>query len=132
MFMKRVLWVLLLGGTLLMGCASTFDFRREEIFEDTAKRYGRLIRWSDFESAKAYLAPAETGATTTLPKNVRVTEYEVKQLVYEEGKLKAVQIVLISYYQANDPRLRTLQDQQLWEFDSAKGAWLLKSGLPGF
>lgn len=130
--MKRVLWVLLLGGVLLVGCVSTFDFRREEVFEDTAKRYGRLIRWSDFESAKAYLAPGESGAMITLPKNVRVTEYEVKQMVYEAGTLKAVQIVIISYYQANDPRLRTLQDQQLWEFDSAKGAWLLKSGLPGF
>jgi hypothetical protein len=130
--MKRVVWALALGGILFTGCASTFDFRREEIFEDSTKHYGRLIRWSDFESAQAYLAPGEAGARAALPKNVRVTEYEVKQVAYEAGKLKAVQIVIISYYQASDPRLKTIQDRQLWEFDSSKGAWLLKSGLPAF
>lgn len=130
--MKRVLWALLLGAALLSGCASTFDFRREEIFEDTAKAYGRLIRWSDFESAQAFLAAAESGAKITLPKDVRVTDYEVRQMAYEPGKYKVVQIVAISYYQANDPRLRMLQDKQLWEFDGATNAWLLKSGLPQF
>lgn len=130
--MKNVLWVFFLGGVLLGGCASTFEFRREEIFEDSAKRYGRLIRWSDFEAAQAYLAPVESGPKVALPKNVRVAEYEVKQMAYDPGRNKVVQVAEISYYQANDPRLRTLQDQQLWEFDSARGSWLLKSGLPNF
>jgi hypothetical protein len=127
-----MLWVLLLGAVLLNGCVSTFDFRREEIFEDTAKHYGRLIRWSDFESARAYLAPAEPGAEIALPKDVRVADYEVKQMAYDPGKLKVIQVVAISYYLANDPRLKTLQDQQLWEFDEAKETWLLESGLPNF
>lgn len=130
--MKRVLWAILLLGVMLGGCASTFDFRREEIFEDSAKRYGRLIRWSDFESAQAFLAPAESGAKITLPQDVRVTGYEVRQVAYEPGKRKVVQIVSISYYQTNDPRHRTLQDQQLWEFNSATDTWHLKSGLPNF
>jgi len=130
--MKRRFWVLLLGAVLFSGCVSTFDFRREELFEDTAKAYGRSIRWSDFESAQAFLAPADSGAKITLPKDVRVTTYEVKQVAYDPGKLKVVQVVSISYYQTNDPRHRTLQDQQLWEFDSAKEIWLLKSGLPDF
>jgi hypothetical protein len=130
--MKGKLWALLLGGVLLSACASTFDFRREEIFEDTAKAYGRLIRWSDFESARAFLAPAEPGAKIALPKDVRVAEYDVKQMAYDPGKHKVVQIVAISYYRANDPRLRTLQDQQLWEFDEPTGTWRLKSGLPNF
>jgi hypothetical protein len=130
--MKGAVWAILLCGLLLAGCASVFDFRREEVFEDSAKRYGRLIRWSDFESAKAYLAPAEPGAKTTLPKNVRVTDYEVKQMTYAEGKRRVVQVVDISYFLANDPRIKTLQDQQLWEFDSDREAWLLKSGFPNF
>ncbi len=130
--MKRMFWGLFLGGVLLCGCVSTFDFRREELFEDTAKSYGRLIRWSDFESAQAFLAPAESGAKITLPMDVRVTGYEVKQMAYDPGKHRVVQVVAISYYQANDPRLRTLQDQQIWEFDSATATWLLKSGLPNF
>lgn len=130
--MKRAVWAIFLCGTLLAGCASVFDFRREEVFEDSAKRYGRLIRWSNFESAKSYLAPTEPGAKITLPKNVRVTDYEVKEMVYAEGKRRVLQIVDISYFLANDPRIKTLQDDQVWEFDSDREAWLLKSGFPHF
>jgi len=130
--MKKIFWALLLGAVLTSACVSTFDFRREELFEDTAKAYGRLIRWSDFESAQAFLGPAESGAKATLPKDVRVTGYEVRQTAYDPGKHKVVQVVSISYFLTNDPRHRTLQDQQLWEFDSATDTWLLKSGLPNF
>jgi hypothetical protein len=130
--MKRAVWAIFLGAILLAGCASVFDFRREEDFEDSAKRYGRMIRWSDFESAKSYLAPAEPGAKITLPKNVRVTDYEVKQMAYAEGKRRVLQVVEISYFLANDPRIKTLQDHQVWEFDSDRAAWLLKSGFPHF
>jgi hypothetical protein len=130
--MKRMFWSLLLGAVLASGCVSAFDFRREELFEDTAKAYGRFIRWSDFESAQAFLAPADSGAKNTLPQDVRVTNYEVRQVAYDPGKHKVAQVVSISYYQTNDPRHRTIQDQQLWEFDSAKEVWLLKSGLPKF
>jgi hypothetical protein len=130
--MKRALWAIFLCGVLLVGCASVFDFRREEDFEDSAKRYGRLIRWSDFENAKAYLAPVQSSSDTPLPKKVRVTDYEVKQMAYAEGKRQVVQVVDISYYLEKDPRVKTLQDQQVWEFDSDKGVWLLKTGFPNF
>jgi hypothetical protein len=130
--MKRAFWAIFLSGVLIAGCASVFDFRREEVFEDSAKRYGRLIRWSDFESAKSYLAPAESGTKTTIPKNVRVTDYEVKEIIYAEGKRRVLQVVDISYFLANDPRIKTLQDHQVWEFDSDREAWLVKSGFPHF
>jgi hypothetical protein len=29
-------------------------------------------------------------------------------------------------------KLKTLMDQQLWEFNTAKQTWLLKSGFPPF
>jgi len=130
--MKRAAWAVFLCGILLAGCASVFDFRREEVFEDSAKRYSRLIRWSDFESARSYLAPSESGAKPPLPKNVRVTDYEVKEMVYAEGKRRVLQVVDISYFLANDPRIKTLQDHQVWEFDSDRETWLLKSGFPHF
>jgi hypothetical protein len=130
--MKRAVWAIFVCGILFAGCASVFDFRREEVFEDSAKRYGRLIRWSDFETARSYLALAESGAKAPLPKNVRVTDYEVKEMVYAEGKRRVLQVVDISYFLANDPRIKTLQDHQVWEFDSDKEAWLLKSGFPPF
>ena len=38
---------LLMVGLLLSGCASTFDFQRQDSFEDRVRQYGNLIRWSE-------------------------------------------------------------------------------------
>ncbi|MCU0564953.1 MAG: hypothetical protein MUE48_13710 [Desulfobacterales bacterium] len=124
-------WILLLvAAALAVGCASTFDFRREEVFEDTVRAYGRLITWSDFGTASAYLAP--DAENKTVPKGVRVASYDFKQLVYTHDKQAAVNIIEISYYRENDMRLKTIMDQQLWQFNAAKQAWQLKSGFPPF
>jgi hypothetical protein len=122
----------MLVGVLLAGCASVFDFRREEDFEDSAKRYGRLIRWSDFESAQSYHVPAPNDGKASLPRDVRVTDFEVKRMAYAQGKQQVIQVVEISYYLLKDPRIKKLEDTQVWEFDSVKGVWRLKTGFPKF
>jgi hypothetical protein len=68
----------------------------------------------------------------TVPKGVRVASYEFKQLVFTQDKQTAVNIIEISYYRESDMKLKTLMDQQLWEFNAAKQTWLLKSGFPPF
>ena len=128
--MRRSILFVLAAAVLAAGCASTFDFRREEVFEDTVRAYGRLITWSDFGTASGYLAP--DAENKTVPKGVRVASYDFKQLIYAQDKLAAVNIIEISYYRENDMRLKTIMDQQLWQFNAAKQAWQLKSGFPPF
>ncbi|MCU0564477.1 MAG: hypothetical protein MUE48_11145 [Desulfobacterales bacterium] len=128
--MRRSVLFVLAAVVLVTGCASTFDFRREEVFEDTVRAYGRLITWSEFGSASAYLAP--DAENKTVPKGVRVASYDFRQLVYTQDKQAAVNIIEISYYRENDMRLKTIMDQQLWQFNDAKQAWQLKSGFPPF
>jgi hypothetical protein len=130
MAMRRSMLLILALAVLAVGCASTFDFRREEIFEDTVRAYGRLMTWSDFGAAAAYLtadAPVQT-----VPDGVKVASYEFKQAIFTQDKLEAVNLIQISYYRENELRLKTLMDRQLWQFNSEKQAWLLKSGFPPF
>jgi hypothetical protein len=63
---------------------------------------------------------------------VRISDYEVKQVAYTEDKQQVLQTVRIGYFRQSNPKLRTLEDLQLWEFNPDKGAWLLKSGFPDF
>jgi hypothetical protein len=63
---------------------------------------------------------------------VRVADYEVQQVVYTEDKRQAMQSVKITYFRQDNPKLRTIEDLQVWEFSADKGAWLLKSGFPDF
>jgi hypothetical protein len=130
--MKRPLAMVVIAGLIAAACASTFSFRRQELFEQSAKRYGNLIRWSEFEAAKAFLAPDAPESLRTVPATVRVSDYQVKQIAHSEESRKVVQAVEISYFKVDAPRVRTLVDRQLWEFDPDKEAWLLKSGFPSF
>jgi hypothetical protein len=122
----------LAAALLAAACAATFEFRREEIFEDTAKRYGRLIRWSEFEAAMPYLAADVAKERSAAPADVRISDYEVKQVAYTEDKQQVLQTVRIGYFRQSNPKLRTLEDLQLWEFNPDKGVWLLTSGFPDF
>lgn len=116
----------------LCACASTFDFRKEEIFESSSKRYGRMIRWSDFENARGYFAADVSEARSMPPQDIQVTEYEPSQIAVADDRHHVLQVVKISYFKLDDLRIRTIQDRQLWEFDPEKGAWFLKSGFPEF
>lgn len=124
--------VAVLVGLVLAGCASTFEFRRQELFENSAKRYGNLIRWSEFEAARAFMAAEGPAAAKPAPSRIRVAGYDLLQMAYAEDVHKVVQVVEITYFKVDDPRTRTLTDRQLWEFDPGKEAWLLKSGFPDF
>jgi hypothetical protein len=128
--MQRSILLIVAAVVLTVGCASTFDFRREEVFEETVRTYGRLITWSDFGSAGAYLAPDAT--VKSVPQGVRVAGYDFKQLVFTQDKLAAVNVVEINYYRETELRLKTLLDRQLWEFNADRQTWMLKSGFPPF
>ncbi len=130
--MRRICLLVFAAALLAAACASTFDFRREELFEDMSKRYGRLMRWSEFETAKPYLAADAPKERGNVPPSVRVADYEVRQVVYTEDKRQAMQSVKITYFRQDNPKLRTIEDLQVWEFSADKGAWLLKSGFPDF
>ncbi len=130
--MRRTYLIVLTAALLSAACAATFDFRREELFEDMSKRYGRLIRWSEFDTARPYLAADAPAERASVPASVRVADYEVKQVAYADDMRRTLQTVRITYFKLDNPRLRTLDDLQVWEFSADKGAWFLKSGFPDF
>lgn len=91
-----------------------------------------MIRWSDFENARGYFAAGVSDAKNIPPQNIQVTEYEPSQIAVADDRRHVLQVVKISYFKLDDLRIRTIQDQQVWEFDSEQGAWFLKSGFPDF
>jgi hypothetical protein len=130
--MRTLCAAFLAALVLAAGCATTFEFRRQELLAERVKQYGKLIRWSEFEGAQLYLTEEAPGRRTPPPKEIRVTDYEVKQLILTAGGLQAGQVVQISYFNQRDARVRTLEDVQQWVFDPEQNEWFLKSGLPDF
>ena len=130
--MRRMSAALLMVGLLLSGCASSFDFQRQDSFEERVRQYGNLIRWSEFEPAQYFLAFETSGQRPKVPTDVHVTDYQVKLMLVSDDARKAGQAVDITYFRSGNPRVKTLTDQQLWEFDEARNDWFLKSGFPDF
>jgi hypothetical protein len=130
--MGRTSAALLMAVLLLSGCASSFDFQRQDTFEERVRQYGNLIRWSEFEGAQYFLALDTSGMRPKTPNDVHVTDYQVKLMVVSDDARKAGQTVDITYFRSGNPRIKTLTDQQLWEFDPVRKDWFLKSGFPAF
>ena len=130
--MRRMSAALLIFGLLLSGCTSSFDFQRQDTFEERVRQYGNLMRWSEFEAAEYFLALDSSGKRPKAPNDVRITDYQVKLMVVADDARKAGQTVDITYFRSGNPRIKTLTDQQLWEFDPVRKDWFLKSGFPAF
>jgi hypothetical protein len=130
--MGRVSAALLMAVLLLSGCASSFDFRRQDTFEERVRQYGNLIRWSEFEAAEYFMTLDASGMRPKSPNDVQITDYQVKLMVVADDARKAGQTVEITYFKKGNPRLKTLTDKQLWEFDETRNDWFLKSGFPDF
>lgn len=127
-FSAGLLAVILFWG----GCATTFEFRRQELLAERVKQYGKLIRWSQFEAAQLYLTDDAPGRRRPPPHEVRVVDYEVKQLILTEAGHQAGQVVQITYFTERNPKIRTVKDLQNWEFDIERNEWFLKNGFPEF
>ncbi len=128
--MRRLILLSLAAAMLAAGCASTFEFRREEVFQDTVRSYGRLMTWSDFGAAAAFLDP--DAPLKSVPSGVRIAGYDYKQAVFAQDMLEAVNLIEITYYKEQDPRVKKIMDRQVWVFNSDKQNWFLKSGFPPF
>ena len=127
-------------GSLLLvlffaGCASIKDLQKTGKFEETAEVYGHALRWSDFNTAQAFVkheASDDTMTDTDQLKQIKVTAYNVKRSVATPDKNTVNQEVEISYYRLSNPVVITLTDRQVWEYDPETSTWHLTTGLPDF
>ena len=119
---------------VLVGCASVGEINVKDKFEKTTRAYRQALQWGEWTSAKKYLQPGdETGKNMTLAelKQIKVTSYEVNDVVASEDNLQARQSVEIRYYHVSRMVEKTLVDNQVWTYQEETG-WRLTSGLPKF
>jgi len=131
--MKRFMTILA-ALAVLGGCGSIADAYRFDEYEKTARAYGRLIRWSDFEKAVVFL---RLDASTSLPdleriRQFQVTSYDAVDARYSPEKKTVTQLVKIEYLVLSRMAERTLTDQQEWEYSETLKRWVLTSGFPAF
>jgi hypothetical protein len=133
--MNKLLLTLFLLIMLVVGCSSFSNMKQMNMFDEVAWSFKDSMRWSDFEAANQLRKDALTESNPPdfkKLKNVRVTSYDVKQIIPMDNKLKVHQVVEINYYKTDNMIEKTLTYDQLWEYDAENESWSLKSRLPDF
>ena len=120
---------------LIAGCAGGLYLPQQQKFERISSAYEKVIRWSHFDEAVLYLN--DTAREKNPPdlkklKHIKVVEYVVKRTTLVKDKSQVFQIAEIQYYRDDSNVVKTITDNQLWEYDTTLKNWYLLSGLPDF
>lgn len=101
------------------------------------KAYGHEVRWGQIEALPSYLKPdmmEGQPAVARNPENIRVTGYETLVSPHEvgEGGKRVAQTVRIHYVFRDRQVVRSLVDEQLWEYDAEAKRWYRSNPIPVF
>jgi len=131
--MIRIALILALSLGLLMGCQSIGERKQADALQEVLRDYEATIRWGAAAQARDFLAPEQRDAVSVaVPKDLRVTHYEVVQGPTMLDADRAVQTAIVQYVFEDSQVVRELIDRQVWLYDQAAELWHLASPLPEF
>ena len=99
------------------------------------KEYAHEVRWGQLEALSSYLKPDmvdEQKDVAVDPQNIRVTNYEVLRRVHPGEENQVSQTVRIEYLFRDRQVVKTLIDQQLWEYIPDSKDWQRANPIPVF
>jgi len=138
---KRI--ALLLGSALLwtavFGCANGEirlgdPFDRGQSLEYAQHRYTVLMRWTDFQRAKGFVAKEEREAFIERTKELedaRFTDYESESVELDEDHQTATVRVTYSLYLPHSPYEMEVVETQTWSRKGVGNSWYVHSEFEG-
>ena len=125
----------LLTAVLLQACAAIDDSKKSISLDQSLYYYESAMRWADFESANSLRRYTGDPAPATDParlKRIKVTGYEVLSTVPSADESEVYITVNISYYDEDNLKVKSLTDNQVWQYDAKQDAWYVTTPLPAF
>lgn len=121
--------MLVLGSALAIGswgCATLTD--QNVMFHETQKRYTRLMRFTDFDRARSFVAADARDAfrdRTVALRDIHFTDYAIQEI--DNGKTSATVTVEYTGYRSSSPVVITFSEEQHWTL--ADNAWTVRPTL---
>ena len=128
---KLVVVVLLIG--VIIGCSSLKIRDPLKAFDKANRAYRNAVSWSEYEVAATFLKNEEEEKVEKLVEQLnqfKVTAYEPRTMTVVEEDVRVRQVVKISYFKTDDMVVKSMADDQLWEYDPEQHTWLLLTGFP--
>lgn len=128
---------LLVGVLMSMGCANGEirlgdPFDRELTLEEAQHRYTVLVRWSDFQRAKNFVAKEDRDAFLARMKaldEARFTDYESDSIELDQQKHEATIKVVYTFYLPSSPYELDISETQIWSRDGVTNNWTVDSSF---
>ena len=102
-------------------------------FDEANHSYRQSISWSEYVVAATFLKDDNEENVQSQIEHLnqfRVTAYELRTMTVIEDDVRIRQVVKISYFKRDDMVVKSIADDQLWEYEPEKHSWLLLSGFP--
>lgn len=107
---------------------------RSAAFELAQRKYTNAVRWGDIEQAVQLVHPDlrdEFLAFEPEFEGIRVTDFEIGELVYGEGQETATVRVTYHAYSLASMLEKEIKEVQQWERLSMKNDWVVRPQLAG-
>jgi len=131
--MKRSIVVVVLLMGLIIGCSSLKINDPLRAFDQTNRAYRQAVSWSEYDVAATFLKKEYEEKVEKQIEHLnqfKVTAYELRTMTVVEADVRVRQVVKISYFKKDALVVKTMADDQLWEYDPENSAWQLLTGLP--
>jgi hypothetical protein len=136
--MRRTIITLLCLASILTGCINMpyrLPFEVRDEFDKSSRDYNQMLRWADLHNAVLTYADKATRAEfekqLAPAKGVKIVDYRVKGVDYDEDKKSAEVLVDFDYYTPSGITVKTVEDTQKWRYVEKTG-WRIMSMPPDF
>lgn len=135
---NRLCWAVLFSTFLLSSCIScasaTSQKNSPEGLGSAVRIFAYALRWGDYKAAAIFMPANQQQRYWDLAdefnRNVRIVDYEVRQVILEPGSTTGIVILNFRYYQTSDPNMRTRNIQQRWSYAENEKLWrVTENGL---
>ena len=120
---------------LIIGCSSLQITDPMKGFDEANRAYRNAVSWSEYHVAATFLKEEDKEKVEKQIEclnQFKVTAYELRALTVVEANARVRQVVKISYFKKDDLVVKSMVDDQLWEYDPQLGIWQLLTGFPQF
>ena len=131
MYRKAIVTVLVLG--LLSGCSAVKIKDPMKAFDKANRAYRNAISFSEYVVAATFLKNDDEENREKQIEHLnkfRVTAYEPRMLDVVEEDVRIRQVVKISYFKKDSLVVKSIADDQMWEYDPENHTWVLLTGFP--
>jgi hypothetical protein len=128
---KIVVAALLFG--FIIGCSSIKIRDPMRAFDKANRAYRQAVSWSEFVVAATFMKDEDEKKVEKQIEHLnqyKVTAYELRTFTVVEEDVRVRQVVKISYFKTDDMVVKSMADDQLWEYDPEEHTWHLLTGLP--